>query len=212
MYDGIDVDGGHVVARPKQTIAGIDRQWKVQGREGAEDQAKLGAGLAVLDGHDPLPSDPRLAGEFGLAQLEFSASVADGQTEIQRGSYFHDVSDVVERQQCNCVVERRQMEIVLDQRLSSMSAFGYISESGSETIMMTNLIDSRSGIVPPVRASAWVSKPHNQPQARANPPVTESPSSAYAPANSLQYAPRRIRHLGTALEGGSASCAAGRRW
>ena len=53
-------------------------------------------------------SDPRLAGELGLAQLELAASVADGQTEVQGGSDLHGGPDVVERQQCTHVVEQRQ--------------------------------------------------------------------------------------------------------
>ena len=44
----------------------------------------------MLDGHDLLPSDPRFAGKFGLAQLELAASVADGETEVQRSSNLHD--------------------------------------------------------------------------------------------------------------------------
>ena len=51
---------------------------------------KLGTGLAVLDGHDPLLSDPRFAGKLGLAQLELAAFVADGETEVQGSSNLHD--------------------------------------------------------------------------------------------------------------------------
>ena len=83
VHDRVDIDRRYVVARRGPVIAGIDRQREVQGGKGTENQAELGAGLAVLDGHDPLPSDPRLAGELGLAQLEAGAPVADGQIEAQ---------------------------------------------------------------------------------------------------------------------------------
>ena len=44
----------------------------------------------MLDGHAPLLSDPRSAGEVGLAQFELAAPVADGQTEVQAGSDLHE--------------------------------------------------------------------------------------------------------------------------
>ena len=91
--------------------------------------------LEPVDGDDPLPSDPRLAGEFGLAQLELSASVANDQPEVQRGSNLHHGPNVVERQQYACVVERMLVENVHDRRLLRMSAFGYMSEKGAKPLL-----------------------------------------------------------------------------
>ena len=132
VYDGIDVDEGHLVARPELAVAGLDRQSKVQGGEGAQHQAELGAGLAALDGHNPLPSDSRLAGEPGLAQPECSASVTDGQAEVQGGSYFAWLIRMSSNgNNVRYVVERRQMDIVFVRRLSGMSAPGHLSEDES---------------------------------------------------------------------------------
>ena len=90
IHDGVDIGGRYVVARRRPAIAGIDRQREVQGGKGTENQTDLRSGLAVLDGHDPLPSDPRFAGELGVAQLELAAPVADDQTEVQGSSDLHD--------------------------------------------------------------------------------------------------------------------------
>ena len=90
IHDRVDINRRNVLARRRPEIAGIDRQREVQGGKGTENQTELSTGLAVLDGHDPLPSDSRLAGELGLAQLEAAAPVADGQPEVQGSSDLHN--------------------------------------------------------------------------------------------------------------------------
>ena len=66
----------------RDAIAGIDCQRQAKGGERAEYQTEFCAGLAVLDGHSPLPPDPDLTGELSLAQLELAASVANDQAEV----------------------------------------------------------------------------------------------------------------------------------
>ena len=120
IHNGVDVNGARFVARRETARPGIDRQQKIQGGKGTEDQSELGTGLAALDGDNPLPSNSRLSGEFLLAQLELAASFADGQTEVQRRSDLHDGSNVVEWRQSVNVAERIQYRNVSNRHVLRM--------------------------------------------------------------------------------------------
>ena len=112
--DGVDVGGRDVVMIAGAAVGGlaVDGKREAERRQRAQHHADLGASLAVLDRHEPLPADAGPRSKLTLAESELAAAVAKDETEVEGGANMHGATSiVVERRQYSNVAERRQVPL-----------------------------------------------------------------------------------------------------